>query len=115
MKVFYEWVIEEADEAEDIFNTCAYNTVWDALCEYMSLPDEPGFKSMVLVRDEFDNEGYLLDRGWAYVSNMSLPDYFSNFEGHMTELSVPKKYKEAFNKAVEKWRKLDADGCMLSV
>jgi len=61
------WIVEETDDIGDILSTTEMDRVPARL-----LPDE----RLALVRDEGNEEEWVTDRQWAYVTNGQLPDEF---------------------------------------
>jgi hypothetical protein len=80
-RVVYEWDIEEVD-GEDILDH-----------NFLDAPRKPGENErLVLVRDVRSVEGTSIDRMWAYVENMRLPETFSYCAESPTNLLVPARF-----------------------
>ena len=82
---FYEWDIEETDEYGDVIDHeyCGET--------FPGIPKEIG-KDLVLVRSQYaPHSGDMIDRGWAYVKDGNLPDFFDN------GFNVPKRFQKHFS------------------
>lgn len=99
-KTRYEWDFERF---EPVGGDVLDHDHRDRLRDFGRLPEKG--ERIVLVRDvicEFDG---VIDRGWAYVEDGRLPEYFM---GSDEEVRVPKKY----HRELERWaeqRQLEAD------
>jgi hypothetical protein len=82
--ISYEWDYETVDEFGDILD---HNHA-DKLSQFT---DQDKTDSLVLVRDEGNENEGVVNRSWAYVKEGKLPEYFKDAAG--CEVSkVPKRF-----------------------
>jgi len=95
-KVFYEWDVEEVsqDEYEDVLDHDHQDHLSDFYVDRVTnaLLRRNGFQ-LVLVRDRHDGFGDLVDRSWAYVEDMVLPERFDYADGANTGAKVPERFR----------------------
>ena len=98
-KVNYEWDIEWVDRHGDIQD----HNHRDKLEDHKpprKVPDANGYtEDLVLVRDEWNEWEWLVDRQWAYVKEGILPEKFD------CGAKVPKRFHVEYNRWVKKQAK----------
>jgi len=102
-RVTYEWDNEVIDCNGDIFDHYHEDKL-DYCYPPLTTPDlGNNTMSLVLVRDEWDQWGELVDRDWAYVEDGKLPEEFSY------GVKVPKRFHAEYKRWLKKVEKKDAE------
>lgn len=103
MTVEYEWDHETCDKYGDIED---HDFSDDLKCSWFDIEElkKPG-NNLVLVRNDYEADGDLKDRVWAYCrvvdDKLVLADCWNNGAGDMPNWKVPKK----FHQELARWQK----------
>lgn len=80
--VYYEWVVEQVDEHDDIQDTYAVDSYQEALKEDSTYAR----KCIALKRDKGNDDDGVVERGYAYVVDGNIEERFCSGQ------KVPAKY-----------------------
>ena len=98
MAVSYEWDVES-----DVDGDIEHNHV-ETFTRAANCAEEEATDSIVLVRDESNEQDGLTGRQWAYLDKETglLPEFFTNAYGSSTGVRVPKRFHEEVERHFQK-------------
>ena len=98
LRVYYEWDFESVDCDGNIVDHNHFDKLDPGTIDLKDdLPGDIRYRSLVLVRDVWRDDGELVDRTWAYVRNGKLPE-FTQCAYQTDQHKVPKRFHTALAK-----------------